>query len=137
MVWIFGMVSGRKIPRLHCGAKYRRLFFLGQKLQRYSIFILVSVLIIISDASKQGHKYDYKEDWGEAFIGLANPTIYILDIENENIIQVKLTHNKLAVGQVIWSPDGKELVFVGWPYNHRKLGLKYCYNREYVPPSNY
>ncbi|KAK6161417.1 hypothetical protein DH2020_004798 [Rehmannia glutinosa] len=39
---------------------------------------------------------------------------------------------ELSVGQVVWSPsiDGHQyLVFVGWPSDSRKLGIKYCYNR--------
>lgn len=39
----------------------------------------------------------------------------------------------LSVGQVVWAPsrEGLEqyLVFVGWPSDNRKLGIKYCYNR--------
>lgn len=36
------------------------------------------------------------------------------------------------MGQVVWAPsiDGQQhLVFVGWPSDARKLGIKYCYNR--------
>ncbi|KAL0348932.1 UNVERIFIED_CONTAM: Acylamino-acid-releasing enzyme [Sesamum angustifolium] len=39
---------------------------------------------------------------------------------------------KLSVGQVVWAPsiEGQQyLVFVGWPSDTRKLGIKYCYNR--------
>lgn len=39
---------------------------------------------------------------------------------------------ELSVGQVVWAPpiDGHQyLVFVGWPSDARKLGIKYCYNR--------
>lgn len=39
----------------------------------------------------------------------------------------------LSVGQVVWAPvnEGMHqyLVFVGWPSETRKLGIKYCYNR--------
>lgn len=36
------------------------------------------------------------------------------------------------MGQVVWAPsidDQQYLVFVGWPSDARKLGIKYCYNR--------
>lgn len=39
---------------------------------------------------------------------------------------------ELSVGQVVWAPpvNGDQyLVFVGWPSDARKLGIKYCYNR--------
>ncbi|GKF66601.1 hypothetical protein Tco_0193118, partial [Tanacetum coccineum] len=39
----------------------------------------------------------------------------------------------LTVGQVVWAPITKGLhqylVFVGWPSDTRKLGMKYCSNR--------
>lgn len=38
----------------------------------------------------------------------------------------------MSVGQVVWAPsiEGQQyLVFVGWPSDTRKLGIKYCYNR--------
>jgi len=39
----------------------------------------------------------------------------------------------LSVGQVVWAPavEGsvQYLVFVGWSFETRKLGIKYCYNR--------
>lgn len=39
----------------------------------------------------------------------------------------------LSVGQVVWAPSTEGLqqylVFVGWPSDTRKLGIKYCYNR--------
>lgn len=36
------------------------------------------------------------------------------------------------MGQVVWAPsidDQQYLVFVGWPSDARKLGIKYCFNR--------
>ncbi|MCI10592.1 acylamino-acid-releasing enzyme, partial [Trifolium medium] len=39
----------------------------------------------------------------------------------------------LSVGQVVWAPSNEGsaqyLVFVGWSFETRKLGIKYCYNR--------
>eukprot|EP00026_Physarum_polycephalum_P003278 Phypoly_transcript_03288.p1 GENE.Phypoly_transcript_03288~~Phypoly_transcript_03288.p1 ORF type:complete len:723 (+),score=121.45 Phypoly_transcript_03288:324-2492(+) len=82
------------------------------------------------DASKLGHKFDYREDWGEGFIGLASPSIFLLEVATETITAVKLEDRNLTVGQVIWSPNGKELVFVGWPLINRRLGIRFCYNRD-------
>lgn len=48
----------------------------------------------------QGHKFDYKEDWGEAFTGFANPSIFLLEVEKESIISVELEDKKLSTGQV-------------------------------------
>lgn len=37
------------------------------------------------------------------------------------------------MGQVVWAPHvegiDEYLVFVGWPADRRKLGMKYCQNR--------
>lgn len=38
----------------------------------------------------------------------------------------------LSIGQVMWGPsigDEQYLVFVGWPSDTRKFGVKYCSNR--------
>lgn len=39
----------------------------------------------------------------------------------------------ISVGQVVWAPSFEQLdqylVFVGWPSENRKLGIRYCYNR--------
>lgn len=47
---------------------------------------------------------------------------------------VKGIPKPLSAGQVVWSPAVKGieqyLIFVGWPAEPRKLGIKYCYNRQ-------
>lgn len=47
---------------------------------------------------------------------------------------VKGISKSLSVGQVVWAPSTQGLhqylVFVGWSSNPRKLGIKYCYNRQ-------
>jgi hypothetical protein len=57
------------------------------------------VELMISNVA-QGHKFDYREDWGEGFIGLSSPSIFLLEIDTENIISVKLEDKNLTVGQV-------------------------------------
>ena len=46
---------------------------------------------------------------------------------------VKGIDKSLSVGQVVWAPStegsAQYLVFVGWTFETRKLGMKYCYNR--------
>ena len=47
---------------------------------------------------------------------------------------VKGIAKSLNVGQVVWVPSVKGLrqylVFVGWSSDTRKLGVKYCYDRQ-------
>lgn len=49
---------------------------------------------------------------------------------------VKGIDKSLSVGQVVWAPSNEGsaqyLVFVGWSFETRKLGIKYCYNRPCV-----
>eukprot|EP01132_Coremiostelium_polycephalum_P007941 gene7941-9769_t len=84
------------------------------------------------DSNKKviGDKYLYKDDWGEYYTPISNTAIFVLDIVNEKVIPMEpFPSDTLSAGQVIWTPDGKGLVFVAWMANTRKLGLKFCNNR--------
>lgn len=54
-------------------------------------------------------------------------------LDSGEVQAVKGIEKSLSVGQVLWAPSTKGvhqyLVFVGWSYDTRKLGIKYCYNR--------
>nr|XP_010326709.1 acylamino-acid-releasing enzyme-like isoform X1 [Solanum lycopersicum] len=75
---------------------------------------------------------DWEEDWGETYPGKREPAIFVLNVNSGEVHHVEGTNN-LSVGQVIWAPASRGLqqylVFVGWPSDTRKLGIKYCYNR--------
>ncbi|KAM7485259.1 hypothetical protein LguiA_001268 [Lonicera macranthoides] len=76
---------------------------------------------------------DFEEDWGETYAGKRQPALFVIDINSGEVRAVKGIGTSLSVGQVVWAPPtegtNKHLVFVGWPSNTRKLGIKYCYNR--------
>uniref|UniRef100_A0A7N1A4T8 acylaminoacyl-peptidase n=1 Tax=Kalanchoe fedtschenkoi TaxID=63787 RepID=A0A7N1A4T8_KALFE len=76
---------------------------------------------------------DYLDDWGETYKGKNQPALFVLDVNSGEVKAVKGIPKTLSVGQVVWAPPNKEsyqyLVFVGWSYGSRKLGIKYCYNR--------
>ncbi|PIN21311.1 Dipeptidyl aminopeptidase [Handroanthus impetiginosus] len=81
--------------------------------------------------SWKGQGY-WEEDWGEAYAGKRQPALFVLDIHSGEVRTVTEVGRGLSVGQVVWAPsiDGHQyLVFVGWPSDSRKLGIKYCYNR--------
>ncbi|KAL3359636.1 hypothetical protein AABB24_016262 [Solanum stoloniferum] len=75
---------------------------------------------------------DWEEDWGETYPRKREPAIFVINVNSGEVHPVEGT-NKLSVGQVVWAPASRGLqqylVFVGWPSDTRKLGIKYCYNR--------
>ncbi|CAM8918225.1 unnamed protein product [Rhodiola kirilowii] len=85
------------------------------------------------DCSSWKGQGDYIDDWGETYKGKKQPALFVLDVNSGEAKAVKGIPKTLSVGQVVWAPSNKEsdqyLVFVGWSYDLRKLGIKYCYNR--------
>ncbi|KAB5545061.1 hypothetical protein DKX38_013173 [Salix brachista] len=76
---------------------------------------------------------EWEEDWGETYAGKRQPALFLIDINSGQVQPVKGISKSLSIGQVVWAPSTQGLhqylVFVGWPSNPRKLGIKYCYNR--------
>ncbi|KAI3469675.1 hypothetical protein Pfo_026338 [Paulownia fortunei] len=75
---------------------------------------------------------DWEEDWGENYAGKRQPALFVLNIYSGVVLAVTGVGRELSVGQVVWAPSiaGQQyLVFVGWPSDTRKFGVKYCSNR--------
>ncbi|CAK9168519.1 unnamed protein product [Ilex paraguariensis] len=76
---------------------------------------------------------DWEEDWGETYAGKRQPALFVININSGEVRSVEGVGRSLSVGQVVWAPSTEGLpqylVFVGWPSDARKLGMKYCYNR--------
>ncbi|XP_044497899.1 acylamino-acid-releasing enzyme-like [Mangifera indica] len=76
---------------------------------------------------------DWEEDWGETYAGKRRPSLFLIDIDSGEVQCVKGIPKSLSIGQVVWAPSTEGLhqylVFVGWPSDSRKLGIKYCCNR--------
>ncbi|XP_044484108.1 acylamino-acid-releasing enzyme-like isoform X2 [Mangifera indica] len=76
---------------------------------------------------------DWEEDWGETYAGKRQPSLFLINIDSGEVQTVKGIPKSLSVGQVVWAPSTEGsyqyLVFVGWPSDSRKLGIKYCYHR--------
>ncbi|KAL2323785.1 hypothetical protein Fmac_028164 [Flemingia macrophylla] len=77
---------------------------------------------------------EWEEDWGETYAGKRQPALFVIDIASGEVQAVKGIDKSLSVGQVVWAPPSTEgskqyLVFVGWSFETRKFGIKYCYNR--------
>ncbi|GAA0165166.1 serine protease [Lithospermum erythrorhizon] len=75
----------------------------------------------------------WEEDWGETYAGKRQPALFVINITSGEVRPVDGVGRSLSVGQVVWAPPTnvlqQDLVFVGWPSDVRKLGMKYCYNR--------
>lgn len=76
-------------------------------------------------------KYDYerKEDWGEQIL-LKNPHIYELDIKAKQVTHVDVIPNNVSAGSPIYLQNSNQFVYVGYEKPVRKLGLKYCMQRD-------
>ncbi|EGC29841.1 hypothetical protein DICPUDRAFT_51071 [Dictyostelium purpureum] len=104
--------------------------------ENYVAFIADSKLNITGYFDKEpkdkeiGKQFVYRDDWGETYQPVANPSIFILDIAKEQVFPVEpFPIDKVSAGQVIWTPCGKGLVYVGWEFGDRKLGIRACFNR--------
>ncbi|KAL6519967.1 hypothetical protein OROMI_032861 [Orobanche minor] len=84
------------------------------------------------DCSTWKGQGEWEEEWGEAYAGKRQPALFVIDINSGEVRAVAGVGRELSAGQVVWAPlveGGQYLVFVGWPSDTRKLGIKYCYNR--------
>ncbi|CAJ2673937.1 unnamed protein product [Trifolium pratense] len=85
------------------------------------------------DSSSWKGQGDWEEDWGETYAGKRQPALFVINITSGEVQAVKGIDKSLSVGQVVWAPSNEGsaqyLVFVGWSFETRKLGIKYCYNR--------
>ncbi|KAK9064601.1 hypothetical protein SSX86_015983 [Deinandra increscens subsp. villosa] len=76
---------------------------------------------------------EWEEDWGEAYSGKRQPALFVININSGDVRAVQAIGRSISVGQVVWAPTteglNEYLVFVGWPSDTRKFGMKYCYNR--------
>ncbi|KAI5397372.1 hypothetical protein KIW84_063256 [Lathyrus oleraceus] len=85
------------------------------------------------DSSSWKGQGDWEEDWGETYAGKRQPALFVINIASGEVQAVKGIDKSLSVGQVVWAPSSEGsaqyLVFVGWSFETRKLGIKYCYNR--------
>ncbi|EGG16591.1 acylaminoacyl-peptidase [Cavenderia fasciculata] len=78
-----------------------------------------------------GDQFLYRNDWGETYPTIYNPSIYVVDTLNETVIPIPWSMDlALTAGQVIWTPNGDGLVFVGWKINLRRFGIRACFNRQ-------
>lgn len=79
---------------------------------------------------EQGAENIFQESWGEQLSTVINPVVIVLDILSEECVVVEPEGRDVSLGKARWLPgSNKELVFVGYENNPRKLGFVYCQNR--------
>jgi acylaminoacyl-peptidase len=93
-----------------------------------------------ADASadaRRGTKHDFREDWGESYVGRAVPTLFVQRLPSTDALEQPGapaplpvdTPAELTAGQPCFAPGDTHLVFVGWDTAPRRLGVTYCYQR--------
>ncbi|XP_060787677.1 acylamino-acid-releasing enzyme isoform X2 [Neoarius graeffei] len=78
----------------------------------------------------KGNQFVYYEDWGENLVSKSTPVLCILDIEGNNVSVLEGVPDDISPGQAFWAPNDTGVVFVGWPHEPFRLGLKSCPNRR-------
>lgn len=82
-----------------------------------------------ADPERRGTKFYWREDWGEKYVGVVEPRIYVLFWDSGRIKPVQGIPDDVSAGQAALSPDGRSVVFTGWKHSPRKLGMIYCFQR--------
>ncbi|XP_020907129.1 acylamino-acid-releasing enzyme isoform X2 [Exaiptasia diaphana] len=80
--------------------------------------------------AKKGDKYEYEENWGELLVKRCHPVLVVLNISTDNVTVIDGIPEELSVGQAVWAPEEKGVVFCGWWHVPYRLGLVYCTNRR-------
>jgi len=86
-----------------------------------------------NEGDMESSAYDYNQDWGEKFVGVARTVICILDTENGTINLVPgIDTNQASVGQPVWVPGHGQrysIAYTSWPIQSKRLGMIYCFQR--------
>ena len=97
--------------------------------------------------AQPGAKYLKKESWGETMPTTMRPTIVVLHVASETFSfpladasassANESAHSQYAWGQPIWAPGDAGVVCVGYSFESRRPGLRFCLNRPsslfYIP----
>jgi acylaminoacyl-peptidase len=75
------------------------------------------------------NKFDFREHLGEELPGKLRPRLFVVHIAQEKVLPVDRLSKDLALGQPLFSPDGKGIIYVGWSRVPRLLGLRHYNTR--------
>jgi hypothetical protein len=82
------------------------------------------------DQNKSHFDIDNQEDFGEGLVNVKKSRAYICKFDEKIVQEVAGVPDNIAVSSPVFTPDGKGVVFVGFDVNKRRLGLKYCVQRQ-------
>ena len=82
------------------------------------------------DISSRGDQFVYQDSWGEQLLTSKCPSLYILDVSAEEIIDFdEVISEDISVHDPVWSKDDKCVLFGGFQNKPFRLGFIYCKNR--------
>ncbi|RHY25976.1 hypothetical protein DYB32_007976 [Aphanomyces invadans] len=80
-------------------------------------------------SSVVGHQFDYKEDWGEQYVGKRTSRVFTMVVQSGQCAEVQGIPSSLACSEVAVVPRTNSIVFTAIDTTSRRLGLIYCFNR--------
>ena len=82
----------------------------------------------------RGSKFEFKDDWGEKYVGVSSTTISVLNVKTGKIVnfgEFLDGGGELSVGQgVLRLQNGRYvLYYTAWTTTPKRLGMIFCYQR--------
>jgi len=77
----------------------------------------------------RGGEFLWREDWGEKYVGTIDLGLFIINLENGKVKEIKGAPENICLGSPVFSKDSKHVVYTGWSNQPNKLGMIYCYQR--------
>eukprot|EP00638_Chattonella_subsalsa_P003190 CAMPEP_0117761534 /NCGR_PEP_ID=MMETSP0947-20121206/17345_1 /TAXON_ID=44440 /ORGANISM="Chattonella subsalsa, Strain CCMP2191" /LENGTH=818 /DNA_ID=CAMNT_0005582559 /DNA_START=174 /DNA_END=2630 /DNA_ORIENTATION=- len=81
------------------------------------------------DEEKRGEEFAWREDWGEKYVGTVDLGLFVVNLENGKVKEIKGAPDDLTIGSPVFSADAKHVVYTAWNNLPNKLGMIYCYQR--------
>lgn len=84
-------------------------------------------------SSETRNRFDYREDWGEKYDGVARLSLCVLSVKSGKVAVVPgIDSSLLTVGQPVFrpsSPSSYSIAYTAWRTSPRRLGMIYCFQR--------
>ena len=83
------------------------------------------------EASRALKTFEYRQDLGESYRGKVTPTLFLYEIQEEQLYRVANIPPEIIPTQLSFADkQGSRLVFCGYKFKAVRFGIKYCYNRD-------
>ena len=82
----------------------------------------------------RGSKFEFKDDWGEKYVGVSSTTISVINVKTGKIVNFGEFIDgggELSVGQPVIRLQNKRyiLYYTAWTTSPKRLGMVFCYQR--------